>query len=40
MLIIDVSKVKLPVEAKQNNLPPDCGQPIDVGETRIENLAC
>jgi hypothetical protein len=29
MLIIDVSEVKLPVEAKQNNLPPECGQPID-----------
>jgi hypothetical protein len=29
MLIADVSEVKLPGEAKQNNLPPECGQPID-----------
>jgi hypothetical protein len=29
MLIVDVSEVKLPGEAKQNNLPPECGQPID-----------
>jgi hypothetical protein len=29
MLIVDVSKVKLPSEVKQNNLPPKCGQPID-----------
>jgi hypothetical protein len=32
MLIIDVIAVKLTVEAKQNNQPPECGQPIDVGE--------
>jgi hypothetical protein len=32
MLIVDVSEVKLPGEAKQNNLPPECGQPIDAGE--------
>jgi hypothetical protein len=25
--------VKLPVEVKQNNLPPECGEPIDVGDT-------
>jgi hypothetical protein len=31
MLINDVSEVKLPAEAKQNNLPPKCGQPIDEG---------
>jgi hypothetical protein len=31
-LIVDVSEVKLPSEAKQNNLPPECGQPIGVGE--------
>jgi hypothetical protein len=31
MLIIDVSEVKLPGEAKQYNLPPECGQPIGVG---------
>jgi hypothetical protein len=28
----DMSKVKLPGKAKQNNLPPECGQPIDAGE--------
>jgi hypothetical protein len=32
MLIVDMSAVKLPSEAKQNNLPPECGQPIDAGE--------
>jgi hypothetical protein len=26
-----MSAVKLPGEAKQNNLPPECGQPIDAG---------
>jgi hypothetical protein len=31
MLIFDMSAVKLPGEAKQDNLPPECGQPIDVG---------
>jgi hypothetical protein len=31
MLILDMSAVKLPGEAKQNNLPPKCGQPIDAG---------
>jgi hypothetical protein len=29
MLIVDVSELKLPGEAKQNNLPTECGQPID-----------
>jgi hypothetical protein len=29
MSFVDVSEVKLPGEAKQNNLPPECGQPID-----------
>jgi hypothetical protein len=29
MLIVDKSEVKLPGEAKQNNLPPECGRPID-----------
>jgi hypothetical protein len=29
MLIVDVSE--LPGEAKQNNLPPENGQPIDAG---------
>jgi hypothetical protein len=29
MLIVDVSEVKLPGEANQYNLPPECGQPID-----------
>jgi hypothetical protein len=24
MLIVDVSEVKLPVQAKQNNIPPEC----------------
>jgi hypothetical protein len=32
MLIVDVSEVKLPGEAKQNN--PEFGQPIDVGDER------
>jgi hypothetical protein len=32
MLIIDMSAVKLPDEAKQNNLPPECGQPFAIGE--------
>jgi hypothetical protein len=33
MLIVDVSEVKLPGEARQHNLTPECGlgQPIDVG---------
>jgi hypothetical protein len=26
------SAVKLPGEAKQNNRPPECGQPIDAGD--------
>jgi hypothetical protein len=30
MLIVDVSEVKHPGEAKQNNLPPECGQPTDM----------
>jgi hypothetical protein len=29
MLIVDVSEVKLPGEGKQNNLPPESGQPSD-----------
>jgi hypothetical protein len=32
MLIVDVSKVKLPSGAKQSNLPPECGQRIEEGE--------
>jgi hypothetical protein len=32
MLIVDVSEVQLPGEAEQNNLPPECGQPIDGGD--------
>jgi hypothetical protein len=32
MLIVDMSEVKLPGKAKQNNLPPECRQPIEVGE--------
>jgi hypothetical protein len=32
MLIVDMSAIKLPGEAKQNNLPPECGQPIDTGD--------
>jgi hypothetical protein len=28
MLIVDVSEVELPGEAKQNNLPLECGKPI------------
>jgi hypothetical protein len=31
MLIVDMSAVKLPGEAKQNNLPPECGQLLDAG---------
>jgi hypothetical protein len=31
MLIIDMSAVKLPGEVKQNNIPPECAKPIDVG---------
>jgi hypothetical protein len=30
-LIVDVSGVRLPGEAKQNNLPPESGQPTDGG---------
>jgi hypothetical protein len=29
ILIMDMSAVKLPGEAKQNDLPPKCGQPFD-----------
>jgi hypothetical protein len=33
MLIFDMNAVELPgVDAKQNNLPPECGQPIDAGD--------
>jgi hypothetical protein len=31
MLIVDMSAVKLPGKAKQDNLPLECGQPIDAG---------
>jgi hypothetical protein len=31
MLIVDMSAVKLSGKAKQNNLPPKYGQPIDAG---------
>jgi hypothetical protein len=31
MLIVDMSAVKLPGEEKQNNVPSECGQPIDAG---------
>jgi hypothetical protein len=34
MLIVDMSVAQLSGEAKQNNLPPECGQPIDAGELR------
>jgi hypothetical protein len=30
MLVVDMSAVKLTGEVKQNNLPPECGQEIDV----------
>jgi hypothetical protein len=30
-----MSEVKLPDEVKQNNLPPEYGQPIEVGETKV-----
>jgi hypothetical protein len=30
MLIVDVNEVKLPDEPKQNKLPPECEQPIEV----------
>jgi hypothetical protein len=36
MLIIDMTAVKLPGEAKQKNLPPECGQPIAVGDKEKE----
>jgi hypothetical protein len=36
MLINDMSAAKLPGEMKQNNLPPECGQPIDVGDTQMK----
>jgi hypothetical protein len=32
MLVVDVSEVKLTGEAKQYNLPPECGQLIDRGD--------
>jgi hypothetical protein len=32
-----MSEVKLPGEAKQNKLPPECGQPIDVGDIAAHN---
>jgi hypothetical protein len=31
MLTIDMSAVKIPGKAKQNNLPPECEQPINAG---------
>jgi hypothetical protein len=33
-----MSAVKLPDEAKQNNLPHEYGQPIDGGENAMENM--
>jgi hypothetical protein len=36
MLIVDMSAVKLPVEAEQNNLPPKGGQPIDMGGEDVD----
>jgi hypothetical protein len=33
-----MSEVKLPGEAKQNNVPPECEQPIDGGFTHLQNL--
>jgi hypothetical protein len=38
MLIIDMSAVKLPGDAKLNNLPPKCGQPIDAGDHVLTHL--
>jgi hypothetical protein len=35
--IVAVSAVKLPDEAKQNNIPPECGQPIDGGDYVYDN---
>jgi hypothetical protein len=35
MLIVEMIEVKLPGEAKQNNLPPECGQPIDMGDVGL-----
>jgi hypothetical protein len=35
-LIVDVSEFKLPGEAKQNNLRPECGQPIDTDGVNFE----
>jgi hypothetical protein len=36
MLIVDVSEIELPGEAKQNNLPPKYGQLIDGGENHYD----
>jgi hypothetical protein len=38
MLIVDMRAVRLPGEAKLNNLPPKRGQPIDADGTRAEPL--
>jgi hypothetical protein len=35
VLIVDVSEFKLPDEARQNNLPPKCGELIDGGVTSM-----
>jgi hypothetical protein len=39
MLIVDMSEDTLPGDAKQNNLPPECGQPIDAGESEVRDVA-
>jgi hypothetical protein len=33
-----MNEVKLPAEAKENNLPPECGQSIDMGDERHVHL--
>jgi hypothetical protein len=38
MLIVDMSEVKLPGEAKQNNLPPEREQPIDASDYHCNSL--
>jgi hypothetical protein len=35
LVIVDMSEVELPGKAKQNHLPPKCGQLIDGGGTTL-----
>jgi hypothetical protein len=36
--IVDMSEVKLPGKVQQNNLPPECGQPINEGAYMLINI--